>query len=173
MKLLNISNEVFGQYFFTPEYLNTYLNTDKNKALVAIAPDKSVVGFLFLEHFSFKENSSHFITDQKWFNNRFKPNENLILIKHVALTASYQNKGVGKLLLNEINQYNETIVCVLWDKGKETPLRYLMNKNNFKLEHKIDKYWNQESLEKKYQCDICGDPPCNCSAEVYIKKVRN
>ena len=173
-ELLKISNEVFGEYFLNPAYLNNYLNSEKNKAIVALSPDNKVVGFLFLEQFLFLKNSSHFITDAKWFNKRFPENQHLTIIKQIALTSNYQNKGVGKLLLNEVNQLKDTtIVCIVWDKGKETPLRYLLSKNNFSHEHIIENYWSNDSIEKNYFCEICGQPPCTCNAEIYIKKAHS
>ena len=168
-ELLEISNEVFGQYFLNLAYLNIYLNSDSNKSLVAITPENRVVGFLFLEKFSFVKNSKHFISNKDWFNNWFTPKQNLTLIKQIAVTSAYQSKGVGKLLLNQVNQLNTTLVCVVWDKGEKTPLRYLLSKNNFVQELKIEKYWSNESVEKNYLCDICGQPPCKCNAEIYIK----
>ena len=173
-EIIDLSNAVFGQGYLSFEYLNNYVNAPKKIGLVALSENNKVVGFALAELLSIKKFSKQLLAEKDWCNNFFKDYKNISLLHQIAVNTSFQNIGIGTYLLNYIQ--NQTILktaiicCFAWVKGNFTPIKKILLKNDFLLIKKIDNYWSDDSVKKKYSCAFCGSPPCSCSTEIFIKK---
>lgn len=97
------------------------------------------------------------------------------MIKSLAVRPDEMNRGIGSKLFEAslawlggrgVSQfYTEA-----WrDEEGGVRVEKIVLKNNFtKLIEKED-YWYKESLERDYQCSVCGQP-CRCNAVVYYRR---
>ncbi len=104
---------------------------------------------------------------------KFKNIKQIGFIKTIAVLSKYQNLGLGtKLLQDVLNELNRKVVDMFistaWEHSGITNVSSLLKKFGFVEKFKICNYWYEDSLEKKYQCPVCGNP-CHCNCVVYIK----
>ena len=59
-------------------------------------------------------------------------------------------------------------LCLGWTKNHTIPIEKALLNNHFFKETVIQNYWEADSLKKKYNCIVCGKPPCKCDATVYL-----
>ncbi len=124
-----------------------------------------------------KQFLDRILTTREWFSNHFENLSTVCLIKQIAVTQQYQNKGIADQFIKEVliqtNEQSDVTCCLAWRKGNNTSVKNLLIKNDFVHHITIDNYWKKDSINKKYNCAHCGLPPCNCSAEVYSKKKKD
>lgn len=166
-QLLLLANQALGNNFITKQELATYFNNPKRYLLVAII-NNEVVGFITAEIC----NKTELLNKVLQLIDLPKNITNIGWIKQVAVHPNYFRKGIANKLLKTttttLNPFCDTQFCISWVKGTVTPMSNLLLKNNFTLHQTIPNYWYNDSLTKQYNCDICGTPPCKCSAELYF-----
>ena len=56
-----------------------------------------------------------------------------------------------------------------WKSIEGVNAKRILERNGFRELMEIKKFWNDESLKENYSCPDCGNPPCVCSAIIFIK----
>ena len=93
----------------------------------------------------------------------------LLYRKTTVVESNHRGEGIGLKLAQFITEIAkesvDAIITTAWDK--EGQVRFPESLN---MEHlgDIPNYWYNESEEKGFFCPSCGEPPCKCSAKVYI-----
>lgn len=167
-QLLLIANSAFGDKFISKQELSTYINQPNQYLFVAII-DNEVVGFI----------SAETCNKTELLNKVLQPIDlpknitNTGWIKQAAVNPNCFRKGIANKLLHSVTtalkNTCDTLFCISWKKGAVTPMSNLLLKNKFTSHKTIPNYWYNDSLTKQYNCDICGTPPCKCSAELYLQ----
>lgn len=117
------------------------------------------------------------------FNNAFVKNNISIflpksitgVIKSVAVHPDFRHHGIGTTLTIEAMKRLEGMstrifTALSWDSGKPDSSPKMFEKLGYKNILRVRDYWYHDSLEKKYECPICGNP-CHCNAIFYVKRV--
>ncbi len=173
-EIIHLSDIAFGQGYLSIEYLNKYINSSKKIGLVALSENNVVIGFILAEFLTINDFLYVVLEEKEWLNDFFQNCKNITLIHQVAVAYPFQNNGIANKLMNQIQNQtsysNDIICCFVWVKEDFNPLIKILLKNDFHLIKKINNYWLNDSIVKKYDCALCGSPPCKCSAEIFIKK---
>ncbi len=171
--VIECSNLTLGYNFLNQEYLNKYIGSEKNIGLIILVKNQ-VVGFSLIDILTPIELKDIVLKDKDWFYNLLKSYKKIALRKQTVIVPQFDNKGIGSLLVeqatNELNLNTDIQLSTVWIKPEGNGMTRLLKKNGFELSKTITNYWKEDSILKKYDCPICGTPPCKCSTEVYIKK---
>ncbi len=159
--IISISNDELGQGYF--EDISKIIADNYSHILVADYNEKEIVGFIYFYTWAtqFEGNS---------VQSGFK--QQGAVLKTMAVSAKYQNKGYGSQLLKHAidsikNQEIKNITGVAWKNPKgQTNVEHPLLKLGFKKEREIENFWYKDSVEKEFDCPICGNP-CLCTAEIY------
>lgn len=95
------------------------------------------------------------------------------VIRTIAVTEDFENRGVATSLLENCItaclDNGATVLCAVgWEEDSQVNIDGHMSQFDFRLVGKIDEYWKKESIEQEFNCTSCGDPPCTCSAAIYV-----
>jgi len=96
------------------------------------------------------------------------------VVSSVAVRQDYQRRGVGYALVRNVLQYfdNQNIslaVMLGWAASDGVHIAGIARALGFTEKATIPEYWHDDSLSKGYQCPVCGNPPCHCSAVLYVR----
>ena len=96
------------------------------------------------------------------------------MVSSVAIRQDYQGRGVGYLLVRDVLQHfdghNISMMVMLgWATSDGVHIAGIARALGFTEKGTIPEYWHEDSLAKGYQCPVCGDPPCHCSAVLYVR----
>jgi ribosomal protein S18 acetylase RimI-like enzyme len=166
-QLLLLANQAFGENFITQQELETYIN-HPNKYLFVTTISDEIAGFITAEICNKNELQNNLLQPIDLPKNT----TNIGWIKQVAVHPNYFRKGIANKLLKTtittLKPFCDTLFCISWKKGEQTPMSNLLLKINFSLHQTIPNYWYTDSLTQQYSCSICGSPPCKCSAELFF-----
>ena len=101
----------------------------------------------------------------------WEENQKIIWHKQTFLAPAYQGMGIGKELVNrsekKVEKFHLPHVSIIWnyEGNKIIPL---FEKTGYKKIANFPEFWKNDSLEKKYSCNICG-LPCKCEALIMVK----
>ena len=169
-EVIQISNQVFGSNFISPNELKKYCGSTSKKAFI-IVKKKLILGFITIEILSLKKLHQVILKENEWFINLCKPHK-IALIKQVVVVSSEQKKGFGSQLVKYAKEQTindvDMFLCLGWTKNHTIPIEKALLNNHFFKETVIQNYWEADSLKKKYNCIVCGKPPCKCDATVYL-----
>ena len=172
-QVLDISNKTLGQDYLTTDILTAYLLSNNYYPFVIELNDK-VVGFTSLVILSPSELKQAILTENEWFYELTKAYEKIVLRKQTIVAPKFINKGYGNMLVQlstkEVEKVSDFQLSTVWKKEGDKAMSNLLTKNGFSLIKTIKNYWEKDSIEHNYNCLICGNPPCKCATEVYIKK---
>ena len=168
-----LADESFGKDYITTNDILSYLNST-HKFAFCLFDNQGFIGFLFLKTYSNDTIQNYFLTQKEWFTNYFKSTKEIAVVTQIALTKEHRLLGLSKLLFNSsidfIKPKCNTIISICWVKEEMNNMKFLLLNNGFKTIKTLQNYWLQDSIEKGYQCEICGTPPCQCNAEVFELK---
>lgn len=167
-RIYAITDNNFGKFFLQSSYDSILLNKDLN--IVAENLDSSkIIGLSLNELINYKD-----IKNQTLRTELKKAGiQNTIIGKQSILCVEdkYRNIGIGSKLLDIsveiLRNYTDIVISVKW---KNEVRNSLLDKAGFERISEVKNYWYDESLLKKYNCSICGNPPCQCSANLYVLK---
>ena len=172
--IIQLSDQVFGKDFLDTAYISSHINSSKHMGYVLLSGKKEVMGYILVDLLSPCELSATVVNENTWFLNYFKPFNKIALIKQIVVSPVYQNKGLGSFLIdhiqNKLSDLANAYCCIVWKKEGDNSLKYILLKNKFKPEKITKNYWSNDSVDKNYNCAVCGSPPCKCCAEIYTKK---
>ena len=167
-----LADESFGLNYITNEDILSYLNS-KNQLAFCLYNKQEFVGFIFIKKFNNSNIHNYFLIEKKWFKDYFKSLNNIAVITQIALIKKHRQEGLSSILFSSsINYFKNTcdsIISICWVKDMVNPMKFLLQNNQFINLKTLNQYWLNDSIEKGYQCEICGTP-CKCKAEVFELK---
>lgn len=167
--IINLSNEALGDGYINTVHLTTYLSLTNNYCYVTLNNDNQVIGFITANTISYNEFTTSFFE-----NNELKEFKTISIIKQVVVGTAYRNQQVASLLLKKMLDIlidkSNVVVCLAWNNNNRIALKNILERNSFNAIQSIPNYWRADSLIRNYSCISCGNPPCTCSAELYVKK---
>lgn len=98
------------------------------------------------------------------------------IVSSIATDPHMTGHGIGdKLIASCVDglekQGLSTLIMTGWKTDKGVHIGSLAKKHGFKEILEIDKFWYEDSKTNNYRCPTCGEPPCCCSAVVFIKHI--
>lgn len=95
------------------------------------------------------------------------------MVASMATDSTETGKGIGTELLSECVNKLQTmglnvLVMAGWKSEKGVHIGSLAKKLGFEEMLEIEKFWYEDSKANGYRCPSCGEPPCECSAVVFI-----
>ena len=170
-------DEAFGLNYLSLQAITNHI-TSKNCYSFCLFDNNIFVGFIFLKLHSTTSINNCLLKEREWFLSYFKDYKIIAIVERIAIVNEYRGKKLSNQLLNKalgfIQDKCAVVISVCWLKQELTPMAQLLKRNNFSPIKTVSNYWKEDSLEKEYNCAICGTPPCKCSAEIYeLKKPFN
>jgi len=100
--------------------------------------------------------------------------ESIGLLTSVATDPSYSGRGIGTALVSHcINELESKGLNVLlmtgWKSKKGIHIGNIAEKHGFEKLIEISDFWKEDSITNQYCCPSCGNPPCLCTAAVYVR----
>lgn len=172
-QLLFIANNAFGSNFISPTNFEGFITQSHKNCFIAVL-NNEVLGFVTTQFSNANQLQENLLvkTDEPLFTNP----TTIGIIKQVAVHPNHLRKGIATNLLKHaithLKLNSDSLFCISWKKGNETPMSNLLLKNNFTLQQTTPNYWYNDSLTQPYNCAICGTPPCKCSAELFIYHIK-
>ena len=173
--LLDIADKQLGEAYIKQANLQ-----DLNTITLVAKQDGAVLGFgtarvldskQFIEQFVpfFPNNPSKLRPLQQRLNNQNKVG----FLASVAVHPSVAGRGIGSILVLRCMEALRTqgvsaLVATAWHNKKGTNAGSILHRAGFSSVLHVDEFWKADSLKEQYACPVCGDPPCVCSAEVYV-----
>ncbi len=171
--VLELSNIAIGQGYLTIASLNKYINSAKYIGFVVLR-NGDLVGFTLIDLLTPLEVKKTVLKDHEWFYTTLNSYDQIVFIKQTVVSSKYSNQGIGSQLVQHstkiLNAKKNIHLSTVWQKENSGSMPKVLMKNGFLLSKIILNYWKNDSLVKKYDCPICGRPPCKCATEVWIKK---
>lgn len=173
LSVSSLSDNTFGKDFLTTDFIHFTLESNNYRSF-CLKKDNKLIGFAIWEVAATSEISNLFYSEKHFLNNFFNSSNAIAKLNQIAINEEYRNKGYGDYLLNEsiksIPYDVDFLTSIYWVKDGSEAMKKLLIKNGFESIKTITHYWYNDSIEKKYNCAICGAPPCKCSAEIFAKK---
>ena len=134
--------------------------------------DDELVGFIF-NYFVDIEDS-----DQYYFVEQFIPSMPILYVKSIVVSPEFQRRGIARLLLDESIRFSDSrgvnfYYGYAWLVNGDAPFGSVFISCGFRALMVKDRLWYNDSLNKQYHCTICGDPPCCCSAVLFVNSLSN
>lgn len=168
-----LADESFGANYITTVDILSHLNST-DKFGFCLFDKHEFIGFLFLKTYSGHLIHNYFLIEKGWFNAYFKTSKTIAVVTQIALTKKYRQQKLSNLLLHFSIEFIKTkcdaLISICWVKEETNSMKFLLKNNGFKPIKMLHNYWLHDSFEKGYCCEICGIPPCKCSAEVFELK---
>jgi len=172
-EVISLANNCFGSHYLNTACLNDYLKMPEQNGLVLLDSNK-IIGFSFYKFITRNEIFRHFhIELSSVLSEYFAEYSSICYRQQTAIANGYRNKGVSEMLIRQgieaAAHRKAGQISIVWNHNNAAMEKILL-KFGFEMLAKHDDYWYNDSLEKKYSCVVCGQPPCRCSATVMVKK---
>ncbi len=171
--ILSISDLQFGKEFVDNKMLQAYIDEENKYGFVAKI-DQEIAGFILLAKYGSDAFKSTLLHEHDWFASRYSKSTNMGVIHTIAVDASFANHGLGTLLTKKgieiLSKDVNQIISICWDQHEQTSYSKVLEKCGFQFAKAIPNYWFNDSLQKNYNCKLCGEPPCKCQALIYQLK---
>ena len=160
-----ISDACFGLNYITTELLSSMLAEPGifNK----IELENNLIGFCLVQITSGKVKDFEFEIPE------IVKEEEIAIVKTIAIHPNYQRKGFGTQLLKQVVQQinsQPTISSVYypsWIESESDGFSKTVKNEGFKEIKLYQNFWLNDSLKHNYTCIRCGNPPCKCSMQLY------
>ena len=170
-------NDELGVDYITEKFLLDSINNDNQIVRIAHNKNKEVIGFSIATIYSEKE-LNEYLSDKR-FDELILPdlkNKKIGITKIVVIKEQFKKKGIGIDLLNDsLRLIEEKKVAIMlgfaWKSKKGVNAKRILERNGFHELIEVKKFWFDESLKENYSCPDCGNPPCVCSAIIFLKKI--
>jgi GNAT superfamily N-acetyltransferase len=105
---------------------------------------------------------------------RLEGEKTIGLIASVATAPSATGRGIGTMLIAECIEHLEKldiniIAATAWRSSKGVQAGSILENRGFQSVLEIANYWKDDSEKHCYMCPVCGPPPCQCSAVIYLR----
>lgn len=97
------------------------------------------------------------------------------VIASVATHPKYTGRGIGRMsveyCIDALKQQGLRVVMMTaWRSPDGVHIAPIANACGFKQIVEIPSFWKEDSLTRGYSCPVCGHPPCNCGAVLYLRE---
>lgn len=168
--VIMISNEIFGFGYINNDELNKYIGSNNYIGFVARTTN-SIVGFKLLQINGLKGLINTSLNEKEWFLDQYSKELPVGVIKTIGVSNKFKKRGIGNALakigIDFLKKKSIPIISICWEQKGGSPFMLLLEKNRFERIHKLENFWEKDSLSKKYNCNNCGAPPCTCDAYIY------
>ena len=169
--VLSLSDKLLGVGYLDEFQLQHYIDVESKTGIVSKSPSGEITGFQLVLTCELDELLQMSVSEHNWFKEYFSNKSPIGVIKTVGVNPEYKNQGIGTLLTSKgieiLQKEATTIISMCWDQKDDTPFARVLEKCTMHLIKTIPAYWEEDSLVKKYDCKICGEPPCLCAALIY------
>ncbi|MCB0347420.1 MAG: GNAT family N-acetyltransferase [Bdellovibrionales bacterium] len=91
----------------------------------------------------------------------------------MSVVESMQGKGIGQKMGHKRlewlrQQACDVVVGVSWVSGLKHTSNRAFEKLGFRPIKLVEKFYRASSIENPFVCPGCGEPPCDCSAVLYM-----
>jgi ribosomal protein S18 acetylase RimI-like enzyme len=170
-EVILLSDKLLGVGYLDEIQLQKYLDDSHKTGIVSKSPSGEITGFQLMLTCELDELLQMSVSEHNWFKEYFSNKSPIGVIKTVGVNPEYKNEGIGTLLTQKgidiLQKHAKSIISMCWDQKDDTPFARVLEKCNMHLIKTIPAYWEEDSLVKKYDCKICGEPPCLCAALIY------
>lgn len=171
--ILDISDKQLGKDYLTHDILEKIADDSQDYFCeVAIDIHNKIIGFYLGYIIQPSQIEEVLKISQEKIPRALKYANKIGVLKTIAIDDRYQGYGIGtKLTENSIQSFrkaNAQMVCsVAWKSKKGINIGGILSNLQFKCITELPEYWKEDSIEKGYECPVCGQPPCVCSAVIY------
>ncbi|MBI1836324.1 MAG: hypothetical protein HYR91_03565 [Flavobacteriia bacterium] len=169
-------NFELGQNYIKKEFFIDSITNKKSIVRVAKIKAKTI-GFSIAILYT-KDELIEYLTDKRAEQLVLPPLENQLvgITKIVVVLEKFKKNGIGIDLLNDSlkligNHQIGFIFGFAWKSKNSINAKRILERNNFKEILEIKNFWNDESIRENYSCPDCGNPPCVCSAVIFMKSI--
>jgi ribosomal protein S18 acetylase RimI-like enzyme len=170
--VLSIANKRLGEDYLNLTDLTVYLNNENKIGLVALV-NNEIAGFALAQICNLEETMDLILADRDWFKLQFSNATTIGILKTIAVDIKYSTLGIGTALTEHriklLKEKSNLILAFSWEQKQNDTNTKILEKFGLTLKRTIPNYWMEDSLQKGYNCKICGAPPCKCNALIYIK----
>lgn len=136
--------------------------------------DSRVVGFCLGAVFSIPELLDYLHIGENELPKAIAHSERIGLVRTIAVQDEFESQGIGTKLvgdcIDECLSRDATALCAVgWKEDGRVNIGGIMNHFGFQKAAEYEEYWYDESVEKGYWCERCGDPPCTCSGVLFTR----
>jgi hypothetical protein len=86
------------------------------------------------------------------------------VLHHIIVENQFQSQGVGKTLIEEINEFSKTVVCKAWNPSDKE--KTFFDSVNYKRVTTLKQPWS----DSEFYCNGCSkNSNCECSGIAYCK----
>ncbi len=168
--IISIANNSLGNNYIILAELHSYLTINNKIGLVATV-NNQIAGFALAQIGDLDELMKLILTEHNWFKKQFSNYHTIGILKTIAVDPTFLNLGIGTALtkyrINILNKKCDTILAISWEHKQNAANTKILEKCGLSLKLKIENYWQKDSLQKGYNCQTCGPPPCKCAALIY------
>lgn len=173
--ITSIADMEFGEGFIPYEQLLMWQNDNQNSFIRVIECNNNVVAFsisLFLQNRTFKNIFGEQVC--KIPNVFFDDKNQIGLIKTIVVQKEFRGRHYGTLLCEDSfnllkEKGSKSIIGFAWKQNNCIPAEKMFLEAGLLQICDLPNFWQEESITKKYNCSICGNPPCNCTAVFFGK----
>lgn len=105
---------------------------------------------------------------------KLNPSKKYVYLKSIVVKRDFHGIGLGSQLLNKFIEISlsikQGVFSTVWiNKNNTSAFEQMLKKACFVKHSEHLNYWMERSLVEKFECKVCGNPPCTCTMRVYIK----
>jgi len=175
-QVMEIAGDQLGKDYVDQEELERALDDESDLYSFIAVKGGEVIGYLNFEIQERVKIDEYLNIPRKDYPPRLKDAEKAGAIKAGSVKKKYQHRGVGtelnRKVLDKLEKEKINLAYTLgWIKEGEAAISGIMEKFGFEKIKELEEYWKEDSLDKGYSCSLCGEPPCTCSADIFVKEI--
>lgn len=174
--ILELSDNLFGKDYIDRGQLEVYLSDQNSKVISEVSSEGVLMGFSVVRVVTLEQLKEEFYEYPTQLDKHFKPDQLIGFRKSTGVSPTFQNQGLATKMTLTGNQWLEgrtdVLISLCWLKNGDSEFAKILINSGFKAIEKLEKLWYNESLDRKFECGVCGQPPCKCSAMVYAKHIH-
>lgn len=168
-ELVQIADQQLGKDYLAKATFDSFNLDPHYFAHIAFINNK-VVGYTLIKICSLEELVKELFCEVAWVRRTFQNHEPIAYIKQTAVKSGMTGQGICAKLIEfrerELANKARSMIRILWKKEENTFSQLIAERYQYIFLKEIKLYWYEDSIIRKYECAICGKPPCKCSAIV-------
>ncbi len=173
-QIIALADTELGKDYLSESVLSDFFKTSISDCCKVGLINGNVAGFVLCKIIIKDQLSGCLRIDEDKLPEYISSVENVCLIKTISVSGRYQRQGIGFKLVESINEdvvvkkKIDAVCSVAWKNGNNINVDGVFSSIGLQKYIEVDDYWKEDSINKKYSCPQCGEPPCNCSAIIYF-----